>query len=332
MAVRCRKPVLSASDSHHSALGARSMQKGREKKNASGEPGACIWTQAGVVGHKFCSQDYNCPACRVDKTLQQIASENKAARRAGKHPKGRRGEIVYWMDKMRELPQRRQPCLHHMKGRIDFRPCTNDYRCSNCDFDQYFNDQFTVHTVVRPVDVLDIDGVKAPQGYYLHRGHAWAKIEEGASVRIGIDDFALRMLGPPDRIEAPLVGKEVRQDQAGMVLHRSGKKANILMPVSGVVTAVNAPLRDQGRLANLHPYSDGWVLQVHSRSLRDDLKNLMIRNETKEFLTAEIDRLFEVIEETAGPLAADGGQLGSDIYGSLPSIGWEKLSRTFLHT
>jgi len=308
------------------------MQKGRTKNNSSSEQKPCIWTQAGVVGHKFCSVDYNCPACRFDKTMQRIAAENKAAKRVGKHPKGRRGEIVLWMDKMREWPQRRQPCLHHMKGRIDFRSCTHDYRCSNCDFDQYFNDQYAVHTVVRPVDVFDIDGVKAPQGYYLHRGHAWAKIEDGASVRIGIDDFALRMLGPPDRIEAPLVGKEIRQSQAGMVLHRSGQTAKILMPVSGVVTAVNATLREQGSLANQHPYSDGWVLQVHSKSLRDDLKTLMIRNETRDFLAGEIDRLFEVIEETAGPLAADGGQLGSDIYGSLPSIGWDKLTGIFLHT
>jgi glycine cleavage system H lipoate-binding protein len=308
------------------------MQKGRRKENPSSDRRPCIWMQAGVVVHKFCSVDYNCPACRFDKIMQQIAAENKAARRTGKPLEGRRGDVVLWMDKMRELPQRRQPCLHHMKGRIDFRSCTNDYRCSNCDFDQYFNDQYTVHTVVHPVDVLDIDGVKAPQGYYLHRGHAWAKIEEGASVRIGIDDFALRMLGPPDRIEAPLVGKEVRQSQAGMVLHRSGQTARILMPVSGVVTAVNSALREQGGLANQHPYSDGWVLQVHSKSLRDDLKHLMIRNETKDFLAGEIDRLFEVIEETAGPLAADGGQMGYDIYGSLPSIGWDRLSRTFLHT
>jgi hypothetical protein len=117
-----------------------------------------------------------------------------------------------------------------------------------------------------------------------------------------------------------------------MVLHRSGKSAKVLMPVSGVVTAVNAVLREEGGLASEHPYSEGWVMRVHSKHLRDDLKNLMIRNETKDFLAGEVDRLFGVIEETAGPLAADGGQLGSDIYGSLPAIGWKRLNRIFLHT
>lgn len=292
----------------------------------------CIWMQAGVVKHKHCRMGYHCPACHFDKTLQKIALENREIMRAGEIPKGRRGQIEFWKDKLRELPRSRQPCLHHMKGCIDFRSCTHDYHCSNCDFDQYFNDQYTIHATVRPVDVLDIHGVKAPQGYYLHRGHAWAKIEEGASVRIGIDDFALRMLGPLDRIDMPLIGKEVKQDQAGIVLHRSGHAAKVLFPVSGVVTASNTRVNAQGNLANQDPYTEGWVLQVHASNLRDDIKNLMIKNETRDFLTEEIDRLYEVIEETAGPLAADGGQLGDDIFGNLPSLGWERLSRLFLHS
>ncbi len=77
---------------------------------------------------------------------------------------------------------------------------------------------------------------------------------------------------------------------------------------------------------------EGWVLQEHANNLRDDIKNLMIKNETRDFLSEEIDRLYEVIEETAGPLAADGGQLGNDVFGNLPSIGWERLSRLFLHS
>ena len=81
-----------------------------------------------------------------------------------------------------------------MKRRIGFRACTNEYLCGNCEFDQYFDDQYAVHAVVKPVDVLDIDGFKIPQGFYLHKGHTWVKIEKDQTVRVGLDDFALRML------------------------------------------------------------------------------------------------------------------------------------------
>jgi len=58
----------------------------------------------------------------------------------------------------------------------------------------------------------------------------------------------------------------------------------------------------------------------------------MICNETQDFIGEEVDRLYRLIEDEAGPLAADGGQLGHDIYGNLPQVGWQRLVKLFLQT
>jgi hypothetical protein len=58
----------------------------------------------------------------------------------------------------------------------------------------------------------------------------------------------------------------------------------------------------------------------------------MIGKQAGEYIDEEVDRLYEVIEETAGPLATDGGYLGDDIFGNLPQIGWQKLTQLFLRT
>ena len=301
------------------------------KKSVKGQQ-ACIWMQAGVVRRKVCKIDYHCEACRFDRSLRRVARENSRIRQQGKIPESKSGKIVFWKDRLRELPSWKQPCLHHMKGRINFRSCTHDYQCGNCEFDQYFSDQYTVHTVVQPVDVLDIKGFKLPHGYYLHRGHTWVKIEEGSTVRIGLDDFALRLLGPLDRIEAPLLGKELEQDRGDILLGRGSNTARVQSPVGGVVTDINPELRERGCLANQDPYTKGWVMRLHSSNLRRDIKNLMIGEEAGAYLDKEIGSLYEVIEEEVGPLAADGGYLGNDIYGNLPQSSWQKLTRTFLHT
>ena len=308
------------------------MESNRKINTASENRAPCIWMQAGVVHHKFCDIDYQCEACRFDRALRRTARENSRLRQSGEIPQGKSGRIVYWKDRLRELPAWKQPCLHHMKGRIDFRACTHDYQCGNCEFDQYFSDQYTVHAVVRPVDVLDIKGFKIPHGYYLHRGHTWVKIEEGSTVRVGLDDFALRLLGPLDRVDAPLLGKEVKQNRDDILLSRSSNTARVQSPISGVVTDINPELRERGSLANQDPYTQGWVMRLHSQNLRQDIKNLMISEQASQYLDGEIDRLYEVIEEEAGPLAADGGYLGDDIYGNLPQTSWQKLTRLFLHT
>jgi glycine cleavage system H lipoate-binding protein len=288
--------------------------------------------QAGVVSRKSCKMDFNCPECRFDRVMRYVALENNRFRQKGEVPSGKRGKIVLWKEKFISLPLAKRPCIHHMKGRIEFRICTNEYRCAKCDFDQYFNDQYSVHAVVNPVDVLEARGFRIPQGYYFHHGQTWVKIEEKSSVRVGVNDFALRMMGPLDRIEAPLMGKEVKQGRADISIFRGERKAKMLSPISGVVTDINVDLRDRGSLANDDPYSDGWVMRVQPNSLRQDLNGLMINRETEDFIEGQVEQLYRVIEETVGPMATDGGEFGHDILGNMPQLGWDRMTRLFLHT
>jgi len=306
------------------------MEMTLQTNGTSKDSDPCLWMQAGIVTRKLCDTDYQCSACKFDRMMKKAARDNELLREQKGIVKGERQKIVLWQDRLRELPASKRPCLHHIKRRIDFRACTNDYHCSDCEFDQYFQDQYTVYAVVKPVDVLDIDGIRFPQGYYLHKGHTWAKIEEGSMIRVGLDDFAFRVFGTPDHIEAPLVGKMVKQNQGDIQLKRGHNRAAILSPVSGVVTDVNPRFREiEGRTSD-DPYSDGWIMRVHSNTLRQDLKSLCLGDETAEMLKQDVRRLYDVIEETAGPLAVDGGQIAHDIFGAMPEIGWDRLTQMFL--
>jgi glycine cleavage system H lipoate-binding protein len=300
-----------------------------KKDMRQSDQSSCLWMQAGVVRNKQCSLSYQCAACQYDRAMKHAVDDNKRRRSQGVPLTGKRGRLVYWKDKLKERPPWKQPCIHHMKGQIQFRACTHAYLCSDCEFDQYFQDQFAVHAVMRPVDMLSVKGIDIPQGYYLHPGHVWLKIEEEGSVRIGLDDFARRVLGPMDTVEAPLMGKPVKQHQPTIRTVRGENEATFASPVDGVVLDINPKLREKGKSAHEDPYASGWILRVFPDNLRHDLNDLMIGSESQSFLDKEVEKLYQVVEETVGPLAADGGYLGDDIYGNLPQIGWERLTNQF---
>lgn len=293
-------------------------------------PGPCIWMQAGVVKTKMCRRDFDCTGCRFDKTLRHLAAENRRRSAAGEAVSGRRGRIVYWADKLKELPAQRRPCLHHLKRRIGFRACTNDFMCSTCEFDQYFQDQYTVHAVLKPVDMQDVQGIKIPQGIYFHRGHTWVGMASGGQVRIGLDDFAARLLGTMDRIDLPLMGKPLQRDQVGIRMNRAELNTSLLAPVSGVVTAFNPKVNSDPGLLPADPYGNGWLLMVQPDNLREDLRTLQMGTEATAFVEAEIDTLYQALEIHLGPLAADGGNLANDILGQLPPTCWKEMARKFL--
>jgi glycine cleavage system H lipoate-binding protein/uncharacterized CHY-type Zn-finger protein len=284
-----------------------------DREAAAAHP--CLWMQTGVVEFKNCNNYYDCHTCKYD-----IGMEKKASR----------GKVVSWQDAMRRRPALDRVCRHSLTGRIPKRACAYDYQCGTCDFDQYFEDFLTPKTAFRPDATHMVKGFDVPQDHYFHMGHTWARVESGGHIRIGLDDFALKLLGEADGYELPLMGKELDPGKAGWGIKRKDNEADVLSPIGGVITEVNGNIRENPGLTNRDPYGDGWLFLVSNPKIKKSVKDLMEGTACIDWISNEVQQLEGMIEEVAGPLAADGGYLTEDIYGKLPDLGWKNLTRTFL--
>jgi len=278
---------------------------------------SCIWMQAGVVKFKNCNNFYDCTSCKYDLgMLKRVEKEDK----------------IRWQDTMRKRPGLYRTCRHTLTNRIHKRACAYNYECSKCDFDQFFEEVWTTRTGSLPHEVQEIKGFKVPAGYFFHNGHTWARIESGGFIRVGMDDFAQKLLGQPDAFDLPLMGKELEKDSVGWRLKREDNLADVLSPVDGVIVEVNPGLREKPELANQGPYGEGWMFMVYTPDVKGAAKKLMADEDSVNWMNGEVNKLEQMIEEVAGPLPADGGHLAKDIYGNLLALGWGKLTRTFLGT
>ncbi|MBA3011468.1 MAG: glycine cleavage system protein H [Proteobacteria bacterium] len=300
------------------------------KSHGKTDSPACLWMQAGVVKKKMCFKKFACADCRFERALARVCSANQALTDQGTPLKGRSAALVFWKEKLKKAPLAKRPCIHHMKGVIGFKTCPRNYRCVDCEFDQYFNDQFTVYTLLKPVQFEEISGIFLPMGYYFSQGHTWVKIEDNGMVRMGIDDFACKLLGKFDTLSCPLMGKRLTRGETALTLTRGGNRVSFLAPVNGVVTEVNAQVRNAPELIPKAPYTQGWILTLYCPDLKQDLKHLFFMDTSEKFMTAAVSRLYEFLEEHTQLAAADGGTLMSDIYGNLPGIAWEDLVKIFI--
>lgn len=277
----------------------------------------CIWMQAGVIENKDCNQFYDCTSCKYD---------------LGMKIKVEKGKQVSWQDAMRKRPALDRICRHSLTHRIEKRACAYDYQCSTCDFDQFFEEVWTAKSYTIPLEIENVKGFNVPMEYNFHNGHTWARIESGGFIRIGLDDFSLKLLGQADAFDLPLMGNELNQDQVGWGLKRKNNNADVLSPVGGVIVEVNSRLREDPNLANRDPYGEGWLFMLHTPDIKKSVKNLMTDAQSIEWMNTEVQALEDMIENVAGPAAADGGYFTGDIYGALPDLGWGNLTKTFLKT
>jgi glycine cleavage system H lipoate-binding protein len=277
----------------------------------------CLWMQSGVVKFKNCTNFYDCTTCDYDYAMGA---------------KARSGKQLSWQDAMRRQPDMHRVCRHSLTGRIAKRACAYNYDCTSCDFDQFFEDVWTARARSLPGEVQKIRGFDLAMDHYFHEGHAWARVESGGFIRIGLDDFTLKLLGAADAFELPLMGKELNPGKAGWGLRRKDNLADVLSPVGGVIMEVNSRVRETPGLANREPYGDGWLFLVRTPDVKTSIKPLMSDQQSIGWIKGEVDQLEHMIEEVAGPLAADGGYFADDIFGNLPGLGWDRLRKTFLKT
>jgi len=85
-------------------------------------------------------------------------------------------------------------------------------------------------------------------------------------------------------------------------------------------------------MANHEPYGGGWLFMVRTPDIKATMGKLMTDQNSLTWINNEVSNLESMIEDVAGPLAADGGYLANDIFGNLPAIGWNNLTQRFLKT
>jgi len=176
-----------------------------------------------------------------------------------------------------------------------------------------------------PVDV--VGGFKLAPGLSYHAGHAWAAKESRNVVRVGLDDFAVRLLGKIDQLELPSRGRWLRQGEKGWAVDRGGHRFEMLSPIEGEVVDVNAAALADPSGINQDPYGDGWLLAVHSPAADSNLKNLLRGRLAERWMEESAATLQAHLNPSSGVHLQDGGHAVSDLLSVFPEERWETIVR-----
>ena len=93
------------------------------------------------------------------------------------------------------------------------------------------------------------------------KSHEWARIE-GDTVTVGITDHAQHELTDIVFVELPETGRELAAGDACAVVESVKSASDIITPLAGEVTEVNAALADAPEQVNDSPYEDGWFFKL----------------------------------------------------------------------
>ena len=194
--------------------------------------------------------------------------------------------------------------------------------------------QPTVQSVLREVPSRVVPamvaGFQVPENVRYHAGHTWALSESRELVRVGMDDFASKLIGKIETISLPQRGRWVRQGQKIWTIFRDGKSVDMVSPIEGTVSDVNEAVVKDPELARKDPYGEGWLVTVQAPDSKINFRNLLggaLARMWTEDSALRLRKRMPIAMSAA--LAQDGGVAVDDISAHLPEEDWATLTKEF---
>jgi glycine cleavage system H lipoate-binding protein len=191
-------------------------------------------------------------------------------------------------------------CIWMAAGVLSYRLCDREFDCDRCLVDRALREGSSPsmkETVIEPARLAStaaapsISGLRFSRASFYHPSHLWVRVEEGGTVRIGIDDLARRLLGRVDEIGVPPLDATLRLEQKALSFRGDAGDIDLPTPISGTILARNEELlADPGKLQRT-PHHEVWLVRARPHRLQEDLSGLFYGHRVVNWLRAELDKV-----------------------------------------
>ena len=169
---------------------------------------------------------------------------------------------------------------------------------------------------------------RLPEEVYYHLGHSWAAPEGKNLVKVGVNDFAQKLVGKINAIHLPGLGSTVNQGEKGWTLEVDSKTIDMLSPVDGKVVAINEKIVHSPEDINKYPYVS-WLIKVESPRFSANKKQLLSGALAAKWMEEVRENLLSRTSYNLGLVYQDGGLLVDGMAKSLNKDKWDEIVRDF---
>jgi FixJ family two-component response regulator/glycine cleavage system H lipoate-binding protein len=168
-----------------------------------------------------------------------------------------------------------------------------------------------------------------PGGVLVSTGHCWASLAEDGTAKIGLDDFAKKLLGTLDSIDFPNIGMNVKAGQPLFSVNQGPRRAQFLAPLSGKVVKINEDLRRNSALLDGKSYGGNWICVIDGDDLDAELPGLKIGKTAVALFQEDIKRFQDFVRKESGSEVSDSASLCIGAIETLDDALWETTVKEF---
>jgi len=136
-----------------------------------------------------------------------------------------------------------------------------------------------------------------PGGVFISKNHTWVSMNQAGIAKVGIDDFAKKLIGKVHSVELPNLGMNVKAGQPLFTIKQGSKTITFNSPVSGKVSQVNTLLNENIDALDVTPYERNWVCALDAENLDNEIKEMHIGKSAVSFFQEDIEKFKTILSE-----------------------------------
>jgi CheY-like chemotaxis protein len=173
-----------------------------------------------------------------------------------------------------------------------------------------------------------------PGGVFIAKNHTWFSINQDGITKIGIDDFANKLIGKVDAIELPNLGMNVKAGQPLFTVKQGNRSVTFNSSVTGKVSQINTLLKENLGVLEITPYEKNWICALDTDKIDDEIKMMSIGKSAVALFQEDIEKFKVLMKDLQKSEKREGeyleeGQLYVGQLEKLNDVNWQKIVAEF---
>ena len=168
-----------------------------------------------------------------------------------------------------------------------------------------------------------------PGGALISTGHCWVALTDDGTAKIGLDDFARKLLGSIDSINFPNIGMTVKAGEPLFSVNQRHRRTDFLSPISGKVLNFNEKLGKNCASLDETPYGKNWICTMQGDDLDEELPRLKIGKTAVAMYQEDIERFLASQRGPNGPETDDLSGLFVGAIEEMDDSRWKSTVKDF---
>lgn len=172
-----------------------------------------------------------------------------------------------------------------------------------------------------------------PGGVFISRNHTWVSMNQAGIAKIGIDDFAKKLIGKVTVIELPNLGMNIKSGQPLFTIKQGNRSVTFNSPVSGKVSQINTLLKENTEALDITPYERNWVCALDAENLDNEIKEMNIGKSAVSFFQEDIEKFKNLFTDLLKSEKKSDEYLDEGLFvgqlEKLSDVNWNKIIAEF---